>query len=50
MKKEYTEEIRGFHTLWTAPYFTQNTSGTYNMQDYELLTMKEPLIIYTKTK
>lgn len=40
--RKYKEEIRGFHTLWTAPYFTQNTNnlnGTYDMQDYELLTM-----------
>ncbi len=48
MKKEYTEEIRGFHTLWTAPYFTQNTSGTYNMQDYELLTMILSALMWRK--
>lgn len=41
-------KIEGFHTLWTAPYFKQNTEDTYSMQDYELLTMILSALMWRK--
>lgn len=35
----FMTEIRGFHTLWTLPYFQNSKYDSYSMQDYELLTM-----------
>ena len=41
-------EIKGFHTLWTAPFFQNNDRITYDMQDYELLTMILSALMWRK--
>ena len=41
-------EIKGFHTLWTAPFFQNNDRDTYDMQDYELLTMILSALMWRK--
>lgn len=43
-----TYEIKGFHTLWTKPFFHNNADAAYRMQDYELLTMLLSAIMWKK--
>lgn len=43
-----TEGIKGFHTLWTKPFFCNNAGKTYSMQDYELLTMLLSALMWRK--
>lgn len=44
----FMAEIKGFHTLWTAPFFQNNDRDTYDMQDYELLTMILSALMWRK--
>lgn len=43
-----TYGTKGFHTLWTKPFFHNNTDTVYSMQDYELLTMLLSAIMWKK--
>ncbi|MGN0394774.1 MAG: DUF6734 family protein, partial [Coprococcus sp.] len=40
--------IKGFHTIWSKPYMTNNNTNEYFLQDYEILTMMMSALMWRK--